>query len=56
MDKQLKEQTLKLAKDLAKFHGTSVDYQMRRFDGRNTSGTFKGLEKFGIYPDKKRHK
>ena len=42
-EKELKDQTLKLAKDLAKFHGTSVDFQMRNFDGRNTTGTFKGL-------------
>ena len=55
-DKEIKEQALRLAKDLAKFHGTSVDHQMRKLDGRNTTGTFKGLEQFGIYPDKKCHK
>jgi len=50
-DKHAK-QTLKLAKDLAEFNKTDIDTQMRKFDGRNTTGNFKGLEKFGVYPDK----
>ena len=55
-EKEINDKTLKLAKDLAKYQGTSVNEQMVRFNGSLFTGTFKGLEKFGIYPDKRCHK